>query len=365
MLNDKPFTFDRVVRLALAAGLAWGAILVLDYLSPVLVPFAVALVLAYLLNPLTGLIQRAVKVRGIAVVLTLLALIVVGGLAAWVILPMVVAELTHMGSVVADFARDSDLAREAAKRLPPDLWQAARDIFQSEQAQRFLSSDGLADLAKQVAAVLLPGIWDLVAGTWQAVMALTGVILIGLYMVFLLIDFDKVRGGWTGLLPVAWRGEAQAFAGDFEDGMQRYFRGQALVAACMGVLFAVGLSIVGLPLAILMGLFIGLLNLVPYLQILGMIPCFGLAAIQALETGAGFWDALLPVAGVFLVCQLIQDLFLTPRIIGKQMGLSPWVILLALSIWGQLLGILGLLIALPMTVLCLAWYRRLLAKAKV
>ena len=132
----------------------------------------------------------------------------------------------------------------------------------------------------------------------------------------------------------------------------------------MGVLFALGFALIGLPLGIILGLFVGLLNMVPYLQIIGLIPAFALALIQALETGGNFWLALGLVGGVFVVVQAIQDIILTPRIMGKATGFSPAVILLSLSIWGKLLGFLGLVIALPLTYILLAYYRRLvLAKA--
>lgn len=264
-----------------------------------------------------------------------------------------------MGVVVANFAGDSKLAQAAAERLPPDLWQAARELLQRDEVRRFLTSNGLLDLGKQAAAYLLPGIRDVVAGAWQIVLGLTGALVVALYALFLLLDFDRMRGRWLDLLPARWREPVLATAEEFEAGMRRYFRGQALVAAIVGVLFAVGFAIVGLPLGVLLGLFIGLLNLVPYLQILGLIPAFALAVLQALERGQGFWAATLPVAAVFVAVQALQDLVLTPRIQGRQMGLSPWVILLALSVWGQLLGFLGLIIALPLTVLCLAWWKRL------
>ncbi len=105
--------------------------------------------------------------------------------------------------------------------------------------------------------------------------------------------------------------------------------------------------------------------MVPYLQILGLVPAFCLAAIQALETGGSFWLALGLVGGVFIVVQAIQDLILTPRIMGKAVGFSPAMILLSLSVWGKLLGFLGLVIALPLTYVLLAYYRRLvLAKGR-
>ena len=188
---------------------------------------------------------------------------------------------------------------------------------------------------------------------------------VGLYLIFLLLDYPKVSHGWKGLLPPASKDAVTGFVSDFSSGMNRYFRAQALVASITGVLLTVGFLIIGMPMAILLGLFIGLLNMVPYLQIIGLIPAFFLALVHALETGGNLWTMLALTGLVFGVVQIIQDAILVPRILGKEMGLSPAMILLSLSIWGKLLGIFGLLIALPMTCLLVAYYRRFLIRAEV
>ena len=122
--------------------------------------------------------------------------------------------------------------------------------------------------------------------------------------------------------------------------MNHYFRGQALVAFIVGILFCIGLAIVGLPMAVVMGLFIGLLNMVPYLQLISLIPTTLLCLVSSVD----------------IIVQCIQDLILTPRIMGKAMGLNPAVILLSLSVWGTLLGFIGLIVALPLTTLLLSYY---------
>jgi len=174
---------------------------------------------------------------------------------------------------------------------------------------------------------------------------------------------ELIRQGWKDLLPPAYREGVLAFAGDFNSAMNRYFRAQTLVASIVGVLFAVGFWLIGLPMGILLGLFIGALNIVPYLQIIGLIPAFLLALVHAMETGASLWVALGLTGLVFVVVQTIQDVVLVPKIMGRVTGLSPAIILLSLSIWGKLLGIFGLLIALPMTCLLLAYYKRFLTSA--
>lgn len=179
-----------------------------------------------------------------------------------------------------------------------------------------------------------------------------------LYMFFILLDYEKLSQGWVKLIPKGNRTFAVMIADDVKHGMNAYFRGQALVATLVGILFSVGFLIIDFPLAIGLGLFIGILNLVPYLQIIGFIPTVLLALLKAANTGENFWIVLSLALLVFAVVQFIQDMILVPKIMGKLMGLNPAIILLSLSVWGSLLGIIGLIIALPLTTLILSYYRR-------
>ncbi|MDE5744097.1 MAG: AI-2E family transporter, partial [Paramuribaculum sp.] len=143
-----------------------------------------------------------------------------------------------------------------------------------------------------------------------------------------------------------------------KESMNHYFRGQALVAFIVGILFSIGFLIIGLPMAVALGLFIGLLNMVPYLQLISIIPAGVLCLVYAVGGGGDFWTIFWECIAVYCIVQVIQDLFLTPKIMGKAMGLNPALILLSLSVWGSLLGLIGLIIALPLTTLLLAYYDR-------
>jgi predicted PurR-regulated permease PerM len=176
------------------------------------------------------------------------------------------------------------------------------------------------------------------------------------------MDYEKFTNGWPELLPERYRGMAVKLVADVTEGMNKYFRGQGLVAFCVGVLFSIGFLIIDFPMAIGLGMFIGLLNMVPYLQLIGFIPAILLAIVKAADTGQSFWLIMLMVIIVFCVVQLIQDTFLTPKIMGKVMGLNAAIILLSLSIWGSLLGMLGMIIALPGTTLLLTYYQRYVIK---
>jgi predicted PurR-regulated permease PerM len=149
---------------------------------------------------------------------------------------------------------------------------------------------------------------------------------------------------------------------DVEEGMNKYFRGQGKIAFIVGILFSIGFLIIDFPMAIGLGMFIGLLNMVPYLQMLGFIPTIILALAKSAETGQNFWGILLLALLVFAVVQTIQDTFLVPKIMGKVTGLNSAIILLSLSIWGSLLGMLGMIIALPMTTLLLNYYQKYVVK---
>jgi predicted PurR-regulated permease PerM len=173
-----------------------------------------------------------------------------------------------------------------------------------------------------------------------------------------LIDYEKISNSWQDYIPQRYRNKMQILVSDLSKHMNGYFRGQALVAGIVGILFAIGFQIIGLPMGIGIGLMIGVLNLVPYLQVLGIPPCIILGLIQAAETGRPVWVVLLCIAAVFVVVQAIQDLVLVPKIMGNVTGMGPAMILLSLSVWGALLGVVGMIIALPITTLIISYYKQ-------
>jgi predicted PurR-regulated permease PerM len=360
LFGDRPYTLDRVVRLALAAGLAWGTVLLLGYLSDVILPFAVALLLAYILHPLVTRVQQWVRSRALAVWLTLLGSSVVCVGLIWLLVPLIGHEMAHMGSLVSDLVNNSGFAQEAAQRLPPDIWLWIKEQLARPEVQSFFQTDNVLTLLRSLGQRLVPGLWNIITGTADFLLWVVGLVFILMYLVFLLLDFQRFKDHGRQLLPAPWREPVTAFIRDFDEGMSRYFRAQAGVAAMVGGLFALGFTLMGLPMGILLGLFMGLLNMVPYLQVLGLLPALFLASVHALETGSSFWLVFGQTGLVFLVVQALQDMVLVPRIMGKVMGLSPAMILLSLSIWGKLLGFLGLVIALPVTCMLLAYYKRII-----
>ena len=341
------YTFDRVVRLVIAMAVIVGLALLVNRLSGVLLPFLIGWLLAYLIHPLVKFVQYKMKVgnRGVSIAVSLLFIaIVITGLGVAVV-PAVSAEIMSMHN--AQFAiHNFKFGSEAV------AWLSG--VIESVDVEKWLNPETV----KGALESLLPSVKGLVSGTWEAIASVFVVFVVFLYVVFILIDFEKINSGAREMIPPKYRELVEGVFEDLESGMNRYFRGQSLVAFIVGVLFAIGFKIVGLPMAITVGLFIGVLNLVPYLQTVGVVPVVLLCLVKSAETGQSFWWILLACFIVFVVVQGIQDLFLVPKIMGKAMGLNPAVILLSLSIWGSLLGIVGMIIALPITTLLISYYKR-------
>ena len=355
--SNHPFTFERMARLAVISGIAWCLVLLLDHLSDILLPFFIGLVIAYFLHPITNIIQRVIKSRAVAAIITLVSIILGCLLVFSLMIPIVGNELTDMGKTVSKMATDTKLAKAARDRLSENIWGEMNEFLKNNDVKRYLASDGALKILKDTSRKIMPGVWSVLSGATNVLVFITGLLVIMLYIVFLLIDYQNIADGWLDYLPESIRSQVSSFLKEFIQATNLYFRSQALVALSVALLFMVGFSIIDLPLAILMGLFIGLLNIVPYLQILGILPCLLLAGLKAIEQGDSFLAALGLVLLVFVLVQIIQETLLVPRIQGKAMGLSPAIILLSVSVWGKLLGFLGLILALPLTCLGLTYYR--------
>jgi predicted PurR-regulated permease PerM len=244
--------------------------------------------------------------------------------------------------------------------IPNMMEEFIHENLTADNIKEIISQQGIMDSVKQA----VPKVWAVIAQSINILTSMVTLTMVIIYTLFILLDYEQFSNGWVMMVPERYRKFAVQLVRDIELGMNKYFRGQGLVAFCVGVLFSIGFLIIDFPLAIGMGMFIGLLNMVPYLQLVGFIPAILLAVVKAADTGESFWVIMLGVLIVFAVVQLIQDTFLTPRIMGKVMGLNSAIILLSLSIWGSLLGILGMIIALPLTTLLITYYQRYIVKRK-
>lgn len=351
-MERKKITFDSFIRGILVAVVLVGILMLFKRLSSVLLPFFVAWVIAYLIYPLVTFFQYRLKLknRAVSIFCALLSILAIGGLAFYLLVPPMIQEFGRLKDLLVEYFSYG----HRAGNIPQLLSEFLREHVDKEELAQILNSHDILAAVKEA----LPRLWGLLAESVNILFSFFTVFMVLLYVVFILWDYESIANGWVHLVPRRYRPIVVGIFNDVKDGMNRYFRGQALVAFCVGILHAIGFLIIDFPLAIALGLLIGLLNMVPYLQVLGYIPTVILAILKTADTGGNFWLILLGAVIVFVVVQLIQDMILVPRIMGKITGLNPAIILLSLSIWGSLMGMLGMIIALPLTTLMLSYYQR-------
>jgi predicted PurR-regulated permease PerM len=355
---DKPFTVDRIVRIIITLSIIIGLVLFIRYLSDILIPFAIAVMLAYIFNPVVYLVQKLIKPRAPAVIITLILIaIIVTGL-GFLIIPLMYKELVHLGELLTNLVNSSAAKEEGS--FAHSIWAFIMQFIDVKHIQSLFSQEQLYSIGKSLLEKMLPGIWGVIQGTVSFISGIFMITIVFMYMIFLLIGFDKYRAGWKKLIPINYRDNVFDFVNEFKYIMNKYFRGQAIIALIQGIIFGIAFSIVGIPMSIFLGIFLAFLNMIPYMQFLGAIPAFLFAIVHALDTGQNIWTTMIIVSAIFLITQAIQDYILTPKILGKVTGLNPVLIILSIFTWSKIFGFLGLIIALPLTYLILSYYRRML-----
>lgn len=349
---EKKFDLDRTVRLAITVAVIVALYFITRKLSGVLLPFVVSWFIAYLIHPIVNFFQYKCKLknRTLSVAVTLVLLIAVITSVITLLVHPVSQEVSKMVTLVSSY-----VSGLSVDNVLPAAWQEGfRDWLARYDWQSLLTFGNIENVLSRIT----PYIGGLLGGSISMLSWLFVVFISVLYVIFILIDYEKISLGMRDMIPPKFKDAVTGILGDLEIGMNKYFRGQALIAMSVGILFSVGFLFMGLPLAIVVGLFIGLLNMVPYLQVAGIPVCMLLGVLQSADTGTAYWIILLEIAAVFLVVQAIQDLLLTPLIMGNVIGMKPAVMLLALSVWGSLLGVAGMIIALPITTVMISYYKR-------
>lgn len=350
--NTSIFNRQWLVRTTITIVVLVALYLLIRRLSGVLLPFLISFVVAYMLAPIVNFFQHKCRLtnRVLSVIVTILLVVgVLTGVVAAVV-PAISRQATSLSQSVKTYVSEWD----GSEYFSPRVNARMEEIIQSMDIKTLLQSEEVQQGVKK----MLPILGDWISSGVNAVMSLAVVFVCLMYIIFLLIDYEKISTNWHKYIPERSRDSIVMLMGDLDRNMNAYFRGQALVAGIVGILFAIGFQIIGLPMGIGIGLIIGVLNLVPYMQALGIPPCILLGLIQSAESGRPVWVVMLCIAAVFIIVQTIQDMVLVPKIMGNVTGMGPAWILLSLSVWGSLLGFVGMIIALPVTTLLVSYYKR-------
>ena len=344
---EKTITFDRFVRGMLTTLLIGAILFVVNYLSNVLLPFFIAWLLAYMLYPIVVFVQNKLHVpgRALSIIVTLVfVLSVIGGI-IYLIIPPMIEQFEKLGDLVTRYLHQTTNINNIP--LAVHRWLTEN----SDEIQQFFQNKEVSEAIRNA----MPKVFAVITETANIIISIIASLVTLIYLFFILLDYEVLSQGFIHMFPKKNRPFWRSLMDDVERQLDSYIRGQGLVALSIGILFCIGFTIIGFPMAIGLGILMGLLSLVPYVHGFGLIPIVLLAGLKAADTGQNFWD-------VFAIVQLITDMVLTPKIMGKAMGLNPAILLLSLSVWGALLGFIGLIIALPLTTLLIAYYKRYVTK---
>lgn len=349
-MNQRPYTFDRVIRIIFSVCGVIATLYLLNLLRGALLPFLVACLVAYLLEPMVKWNMRwtHLKHRFIPVVLTLIEVCVLVAAFLSITIPYLVSETEQMTEMMKKYAT----ANIKIPYISEQVHAFLRENIDWNQISKLLSKSEWTALIKST----ISSSWNFLSSSVAFIIGAASWLIVLLYVIFIMLDFERLMLSFRLLVPHRHREKVYHIFRDIENAMNRYFRGQCLIAFLVGVLFAIGFVIIDLPMGVAFGLLIGVMNLVPYLQLVSLPIAAVLCIVGSVGTGVDFWTIFWECMAVYVVVQCIQDMILTPKIMGNAMGLNPAIILLSLSIWGSLLGFMGLIIALPLTTLILSYY---------
>ena len=341
---------------ALWAAVVLGVGLLLWLLAPVLAPFAIAAVLAYVLNPSVNLVCRVgggLLGRWFAVLLVETAFIVLTTGLALMIIPILAVEIPLMRDQLPG------LLDALNAWVQPHLLKLGIH-FSVDQAviKAFVSTYLNANFESSMALLM-----DSLKIGGSVALALVGnLLLVPVVLFYLLMEWDALLGKVRDLTPPRWRTVTDGFFAEANDVMGQYLRGQLMVMGALAIYYAVALALFGLDLAIPIGVFTGLAVFIPYIGFAIGLLLASVASILQFASGAGLEYAVLVVAVVYGIGQIVESFVLVPRLVGERIGLHPLAVIFALMAFGQFFGFVGLLLALPLSALLLVALRRLITR---
>ena len=346
---------DKLPRWVLWLGLAVAGAWLLYTLRGVLAPVFFAFLIAYMLDPLVDRIEQSRLLRsrsygravGIAVILA--GFFAIAAVGIFVIFPMVYEE-------VANFVRRlPELVARSRADWEPILAQYGVEIPTSvRQAFEELHLDVQSVVAKGYAP-FVAGVKSFLGGTASAFAGIVASVMIPVFAFYLLYDFDRLIAAIGELIPPRHREGAKGFFGEIDEVLGQFFRGQFTVMVILGVLYASGYGAIGVPLALPIGILAGVLAFIPYV---GSLTALGLALLMTLLVWQG-WTQLFWVLGVHAVIQGLEGFVITPKIMGGTVGISAIAVLLALLVGAELLGFIGVLLAVPAAAVLKILFQRL------
>jgi predicted PurR-regulated permease PerM len=337
-----------------------GLIRFLTYFSGVFMPLAVAGVLALVTRPYFDWLARRLRYAPLALAVYFASLVIPLGLFVWFLGSLLVQQVVDfLARIPAWLAASTEYLKLHIPAFREYLAENNLDVQIRDAVGRHI---GLIATGFQLVATQLLSTG---ANLFRSAAGLLGWLICPVYLAFMLLIPPPPKGSAATMLPFLkpeTREDVMFLGREFVQIIINFFRGQVIVATIQGVLYAIAFVLVGVPYGLAIGLLMGLLNIVPYLgSAVGLV--LSLALSWGRVDGHGGLEGLAFALGAFLVVQGIESYFITPRIMGKKTGLHPMAIMVAMFFWGTALGgILGILLAVPLTAFLVVLWRLLKAK---
>ncbi len=349
ILDSRPYTFDRVIRILISVAIVASIIYLLGILKGVLLPFCVACLIAYMLEPIVQYNRKLLHTHGriLAITLTLIEVTTVLSLLGYFFIPSIIKELHQMAELLQKYAESNDIT---IPFLPDSIHDLLRNHFDLKKFAEDIST-------QDIQAFINKGV-NVISDSVGVILSVLAWFIVFLYVIFIMADYERLMLSFRLMVPPKYRRISYKIGRDIKKSMNHYFRGQALIALIVAVIYSAGFSIVGLPLGIVIGIMNGVLFMVPYMVYVSILPVTILCIVYSVDQSVDFWTIWFECVAVYAVAQITADMILTPKIMGKAMGMNPAIILLSLSVWGTLLGLLGMIIALPLTALLISYYEQ-------
>lgn len=346
MSSSRPYTFDRVIRIFFNVIIFCIVLYFLYLLHHVLLPFCVACLVAYLIEPWVKWNQRTLHLRNHtwAVVLTVLETALLCALMCIIIIPIVEREISQFSQLLNHYVNNGHYS---ISKVQTNIYHFIHAHFDMDKI--------IEQIEKLNVSQAIEWIWSSLTSGLNKILGILGWLISFVYVIFILLDFEKYKRLLETYIPNRYKSPVQSVLHDTSWTMKKYFRNQALISVVVGICYAIGFSIVGIPMAVVIGLINIILFMIPYMVYISLIPVTVMCVFHAMQTGIDFWAIWFECLAVYAIVEIFSDLILTPRVMGKALGLNPAVILLSLSVWGTLLGLLGMLIALPATTILIKW----------
>ncbi|MDA0692125.1 MAG: AI-2E family transporter [Nitrospinae bacterium] len=320
----------------------------LYYSRRVIMPFFVAFALAYLLDPLVDRLENWKLSRTLSVVslmLVFFALILGACLLIFPLLRLQAENLTKSLPTYIDVVQNW---------LRPFLEKVAG--LDQQKIQEILN-EGMArfgELPLKILSFVSTFLWDSLSSLFSVLLMIANLVIIPVVMFYLLRDFDTINEKVLALIPPRFKEKTVETVREVDRVLASFVRGQLMVGLLMGLLYSTGLYVIGTPMSLFIGLVAGLANLVPYLGVIvGFFPAALLTYLQVQE-----WLPVLWVVGVFGVVQMLEGMVITPRVLGENIGLHPVAVIFAVLLGGELFGLVGIILGVPLVAVLNVLIRR-------